>query len=71
MKLSRTYKTEQAILLRLRRSERPLNLSRDIKPMFRKGAPVTFALWNLRKRGDIKRIGRGTGMYQIAVRIGK
>jgi hypothetical protein len=65
MALSITKRTEIRILRLFGRSKRILNLSADIKPAC-PNLPVTFAIWNLVKRGDIKRIGHGNGLYRKA-----
>jgi hypothetical protein len=67
---SPTAVAEGVILRKLRSLNRPANLTQDIKPAFNGEPPevvdkITLALWNLRKRGDIRRIGRGQGMYSI------
>jgi hypothetical protein len=65
-----TAVAEAVILRTLSSLNRPGNLTQDIKPAFDDQPPevvgkITLALWNLRKRGDIRRIGRGQGMYSI------
>ena len=61
MKISKTQKTEQKILQYIKQNKRrPVNTATDIKPLFKKDAPVTFAVWNLRRRGEIVKVAPGT-----------
>jgi hypothetical protein len=65
--VSKTKQAEEIILRLINRRHRPVNLSADIKPLFKgRDLPITFAIWNLVRRGDIKRIGRGSGLYKKA-----
>jgi hypothetical protein len=61
--ISRTQRAEQIILGAIRRLGRPVHLATDLRRLFSgKDAdlPVTFAIWNLVKKGEIERLGRGT-----------
>lgn len=59
---SKTKMTEDEILRFAKRRKR-FHLGTDIKPMFSKGMPVTFAIWNLVRAGKLTRLGRGN--YKI------
>jgi hypothetical protein len=65
-----TRQAEQMILDIASRANRPISLKDDIKPVFENtDLPTTFAIWNLVKRGDLRRLGRGRYEGRLGIRI--
>lgn len=57
--MTKTEKAERIIAKLLQRRS-VISLRDDITPAFRgKDLPMTFAVWNTVKRGDMRRVGRG------------
>ena len=56
--MSKTKKAEQLVLKKLKRSRKPAQVN-ELVTKHRGKLPITFALWNLRSRGEIKRVKRG------------